>query len=171
MGWVQVGCQGFTTKPTDKQPTEWHRRHFATTTAQGHHVEKGHQVAGGVWLGAHICPPPRRQPLALPWQDLHICDPQALIPAACVCACSVRVIAHQLRINLSEGRVAQIMGRGPYRVWFKGIDYPGGHQRAHGINACSSAAAAWTLTTASQPDSSTIWIPHCTHQLGVERCM
>lgn len=32
----------------------------------------------------------------------------------------------QLRINLNEGRVAQIMGRGPYRVWFKGIDYPGG---------------------------------------------
>jgi hypothetical protein len=122
-------------------------------------------------VGRTHMPPPRRQPLAVPWQDLHICDPQALIPAASVCACSVRVIAHQLRINLSEGRVAQIMGRGPYRVWFKGIDYPGGHQRAHGINACSSAAAAWTLTTASQPDSSTIWIPHCTHQLGVERCM
>lgn len=38
----------------------------------------------------------------------------------CVCSCL------QLRINLNEGRVAQIMGRGPYRVWFKGIDYPGG---------------------------------------------
>jgi hypothetical protein len=46
------------------------------------------------------------------------------VQAKCDRDCCV-VLCVQLRINLAEGRVAQIMGRGPYRVWFKGIDYPG----------------------------------------------
>jgi hypothetical protein len=54
----------------------------------------------------------------------------------------VLVLYVQLRIQLNDGRVAQIMGRGPYRVWFKGIDYPGrvGGQLAVEVQAAAMIA-------------------------------
>jgi hypothetical protein len=51
-----------------------------------------------------------------------------------VCA---RLLPPQLRITASGGRVAQIYGQGPYRVWFQDIDYPGlAMSRAFGDQPC-----------------------------------